>query len=271
MAARRRRDEAEAAAMRDVTFREYSEQWLERVASEPGKGGRMRTPGTVMMYKGRVKSYLLEPLGDVKVRDIDAERVRDLARGLVALPSRLRPNAKHNGVAGDAIDVLKMILRAAVRDGILAKMPDVATPARKSVRHDQVHTPEDDVATPGQVDELYAAVPQPWSIAVLLAAWCQLRRGEVLGLQRRDIVWDHERTAATLCVRRQKNGSTGDLTDPKSEKGIRSMAVPPLMIERLREHLDKRVGAGPTAWSMTNHRTCSGDVDSARRLSAPAG
>ncbi|WP_448072490.1 tyrosine-type recombinase/integrase [Georgenia yuyongxinii] len=246
-AARRQREEAEAAAIRDVTFREYAVQWLERAEREPGKGGRMRKPGTLMMYRGRVKNYLLEPLGDVKVRDIDAERLRNLARDLAALPSRLRPHAKHNGVAGDAIDVLKMILRAAVRDGILAKVPDVATPARKSVRHDHDHTPEDDVATPSQVDQLYHALPQPWSIAVLLAAWCQLRRGEVLGLQRRDIVWNYDRTAATLYVRRQKNGSTGDLTDPKSEKGIRSMAVPPLIVERLRDHLDTRVAAEPAA------------------------
>ncbi|MFP3715149.1 tyrosine-type recombinase/integrase [Puerhibacterium sp. TATVAM-FAB25] len=245
--ARRCQEEAKVAALRDVTFREYVERWLERIESEPGKGGRMRKPGTVLMYRGRVVNYLLEPLGDTRVRDIDTEVVRALTKRLVALPSRIRPNAKQNGIAGDAVDVLKMILRAAVRDGVLAAMPDVATPARKSVRHDQDHTPEDDVATPTQVEELYAAVPQPWSVAVLFAAWCQLRRGEVLGLQRRDIVWNVDRTAATLYVRRQKNGSTGDLTDPKSAQGVRSMAVPPLMIDRLREHLDERVAEARTA------------------------
>src|SRR5690606_132847 len=73
------------------------------------------------------------------------------------------------------------------------------------------------------------------------------RRGEVLGLQRHDIVWNSDRTAAILYVRRQKNGSTGKLTDPKSDSGRRSMSVPPLMIERLREHLDQHVGRGRTA------------------------
>lgn len=246
-AVRRRRAEAAAAAARDTTFREYAERWLERIRTEPGKGGRMRKPGTVLMYRGRITNYLIEPLGDRKVREIDTDVVRALTRDLVAMPSRLRPEAKHNGIAGDVIDVLKMVLRAAVRDGLLARMPDVATPQRKSVRHDQDHTPEDDVATPMQVDALYAAIPQPWSIAVLLAAWCQLRRGEVLGLQRKDIVWNAERTAAVLHVKRQKNGTTGELTDPKSEKGIRSMAVPPVMVDRLREHLDERVAAAPTA------------------------
>jgi hypothetical protein len=127
----------------------------------------MRKPGTVIMYRGRINNYFRGQLGYMKVRDIDTDVVRDLTRDLVAIPSRLRPEAKHNGIAGDAIDVLKMILRAAVQDGVLATMPNVATPLRKSVRHDQEHTPEDDVATPAQVEALYAAIPQQWSIAVL--------------------------------------------------------------------------------------------------------
>lgn len=246
-AERRRAQAAEAELRQTITFAEYAERWLQRIQTEPGKGGRMRKPGTVMMYRGRVANYLLAPLGELPLRKIDTDVVRSLTADLVALPSVLRPGASHNGVAGDAVDVLKMILRAAVREGFLAAMPDVATPARRSVRHGLEHLPEDDVATPSQVDALYRAVPQPWSIAVLLAAWCQLRRGEALGLQRRDIVWNGDRSAATLFVRRQKSGSTGELTDPKSDKGVRSMAVPPIMIDRLRDHLDECVAGAPSA------------------------
>jgi hypothetical protein len=116
-AARRRRAEAEAAQLRDITFREYAERWLEGIQREPGKGGKPRRPGTVIGYRGRVNNYLLEPLGDLKVRDIDTEVVRALTVDLVALAPVLKPGAKHNGVAGDVVDTLKMILRAAVRDG----------------------------------------------------------------------------------------------------------------------------------------------------------
>lgn len=171
-AVRRREAEAAAAARRDITFREYALAWLERIQHEPGKGGRPRRPGTVMLYRGRVRNYLLEPLGDLRVRDVDTDVVRKLTAELVARPSVLKPGAAYNGVAGETVDVLKTILRAAVRDGILETMPDVPTPSRRSVRHDADHTPEDDVATPQQVDALYDAVPQPWRIAVLLAAWC---------------------------------------------------------------------------------------------------
>ncbi|WP_211249007.1 hypothetical protein [Paraoerskovia marina] len=44
-------------------------------------------------------------------------------------------------------------------------------------------------------------------------------------------------------MRRQKNGSAGGPTAPKSETDLRSMAVPPLRFDRLREHLGERVCA----------------------------
>lgn len=65
-AVRRRRAAAKAAAARDVTFREYAERWLERIATEPGKGGKLRRPGTVLAYRGRVRNYLMAPLGDMR-------------------------------------------------------------------------------------------------------------------------------------------------------------------------------------------------------------
>jgi integrase len=81
---------------------------------------------------------------------------------------------------------------------------------------------------------------------ILLAAWCQLRRGEALGLQRRDIQW-HADGTATLHVRRQLNANTGDYSDPKSEAGKRSMSVPRIMLDRLAAHLETNVAAEPKA------------------------
>ena len=51
-----------------------------------------------------------------------------------------------------------------------------------------------------EVDALVGAMPAQWCIAVELAAWCHLRVGEVLGLERRDVDLLHgavrvERTA----------------------------------------------------------------------------
>jgi hypothetical protein len=95
--ARREREEAEAAA-RDVTFADYADRWLERIATEPGKGGRLRKPATVMMYRGWVTNDLREPLGDILVREIDTAVVRDARarRDPVAAAARRGPQ-RHRG------------------------------------------------------------------------------------------------------------------------------------------------------------------------------
>jgi integrase len=78
---------------------------------------------------------------------------------------------------------------------------------------------------------------------VLLAAWCQLRRAECLGLQRRDIEWLDD-GSAILHVRRQLSANTGDYSSElKSEAGKRSLAVPRHMLDRLKAHLRGHVAA----------------------------
>jgi integrase len=242
VAAARRRAEADAEAAKSITFAEYAERWLRKVREEPNRSGKMRAPGTVRDYTGKVDGYLVPEFGDTPVREIDAERIRAMAARLDKIPSVLNRNAKHNGITRPVMVVLMMILRQAARDGVIAAAPQVNIPAQKPVRHDEDHDPGEDVANPRQVEALYEATPEPWRIMILLAAWCQLRRGEALGLQRRDIQW-HADGTATLHVRRQLNANTGDYSDPKSEAGKRSMSVPRIMRDRLAAHLETNVAA----------------------------
>jgi integrase len=134
-----------------------------------------------------------------------------------------------------------MILRQAARDGIIPAAPNISIPRQESVRYDADRDPDEDAASPEQVEALYDATPDLWAIMVLLAAWCQLRRGECLGLQRRDIEW-HDDGTATLHVRRQLNANTGDYsTNLKSDAGKRSLSVPRIMRDRLEAHLRDNV------------------------------
>jgi integrase len=108
------------------------------------------------------------------------------------------------------------------------------------VRYDADHDVAEDVADAVHVEALYQATAEPWQIMILLAAWCQLRRGEALGLQHRDVEW-HPDGTATLHVRRQLNATTGDYSDPKTEAGKRSLSVPKIMRARLRAHMEANV------------------------------
>lgn len=245
--AARRRAEAEAEKARSIGFAEYAERWLALIRTEPKPGGKKRAIGTIRSYKGKIDGYLIPEFGDTPIREIGKERIRVMTDRLDSIPSPLNPKSKFNGITRPVLIVLMMILRQAARDGVIPAAPHVSVPKQEVVRRDADHDDDEDVATPGQVEALYRATPRPWAIMVLLAAWCQLRRGECLGLQRRDIEW-HDDGSATLHVRRQLNANTGDYSsDLKSEAGKRSLSVPKVMRERLAAHLEEFVGLGAKA------------------------
>jgi integrase len=105
------------------------------------------------------------------------------------------------------------------------------------------------VATPGQVVELVEAITPRYRAAVLLAAWCGLRRGEVLALHREDV----DLGAGTVTVRRNRvelleSGTAYD-GPPKTAAGRRTVAIPPHVLPVLRDHMaewagDERVFVG---------------------------
>lgn len=238
--ATRRREEAAAEAARTIGFEEYSRRWIEMIRTQPSRSGKKRAVGTVRAYKSKITGYLVPEFEDTPLREIDEPRIREMTDRLDQIPSPLNPKSKFNGISQPVLIVLMMILRQAAREGLIPAIPNISIPKQEPVRHDEDHDPGEDVASPEQVEDLYEAVPQPWSIAVLFAAWCQLRRGECLGLQRRDVEW-HDDGSATLHVRRQLNANTGDYTKLKSDAGKRSLSIPKLMLARLKEHMDTNV------------------------------
>jgi integrase len=239
--AARRRAEAEAEKARSIGFAEYAESWIALIRTQPNRSGKKRAIATVRAYKGKVDGYLIPEFGETPVSRIDEARIRVMTDRLDAIPSPLNPKSKFNGVTRPVLIVLMMILRQAARDGIIPAAPNVSVPKQEPVRHDADHDDSEDVVSPEQVEALYEATPKQWAIMVPLAAWCQLRRSECLGLQRRDIEWHGDGTA-TLHVRRQLNANTGDYSNQlKSDAGRRSLSVPRIMRDRLEAHLRDNV------------------------------
>lgn len=90
------------------------------------------------------------------------------------------------------------------------------------------------------------AMPERLRIALPLAAWCALRLGEVLGLERRDLEHLEDRERAVLHVRRQFNVKANAITPPKADS-TRTIAIPAALLPALRHHLDKYTPAARTA------------------------
>jgi integrase len=81
------------------------------------------------------------------------------------------------------------------------------------------------------------AITPRYRAAVLLAAWCGLRRGEVLGLRREDV----DLEAECVIVRRNRvellaTRASFD-AEPKTDAGKRIVALPPHVLPVLAEHM----------------------------------
>jgi len=108
------------------------------------------------------------------------------------------------------------------------------------------HAPERPIATIAEVGALADAMPDHLRAAVLLAAWCQLRRGELLGLRRRDVDLLHG-SLAVVQTRTVTMGGEMFEKAPKSDAGARTVAIPANVLPVLTDHLERFTATGPDA------------------------
>ena len=129
---------------------------------------------------------------------------------------------------------------AAVAEGLLpvtpCKVPN-ATKVRRARSVVHIESPE--------VDVLAGKMPEDLAAAVLLAAWCGLRFGEVVALDRADVATDGSTVNVSKGMTRR--GGVTEIAAPKSETSIRVVAVPPHVREALTSHLVDHTGPGDGA------------------------
>ena len=105
----------------------------------------------------------------------------------------------------------------------------------------QERSPERPVATVAEIQALGQAMPEHLRVVVGLAAWCQLRRGEILGLQRADV----DVGASSIHVRRSVTflmDGTRVEKEPKTRAGSRVIAVPAPVLAELVKHMRSHCG-----------------------------
>jgi integrase len=98
-----------------------------------------------------------------------------------------------------------------------------------------------DIPRPDQVKALAEAMPTAkYRVMVLISAWCGLRFGETTELRRKDIALDEGGTPIAIKVRRAVVHVKGQavIGDPKSEAGIRDVAIPPHIREDVKSYLE---------------------------------
>ena len=95
-------------------------------------------------------------------------------------------------------------------------------------------------------------MPQRQRVAVILAAWCQLRRAEILGLRRSDIDLDRANIAVTIT--RGPTASGRYITKAPKNGETRNVAIPAQILPDLATHLDTYVADEPDAWVLTGDK-----------------
>ncbi|MGC5628199.1 tyrosine-type recombinase/integrase [Georgenia sp. Z1344] len=226
------RDEEQLARLNALTVKEWSEDWLKRLESLD------KAEGTLRSYRSTLKVHVLEKLGRRQLVSITPAEIDELIDEVKA----------RGGPWMNVARTVRAMFRAAVaaRAGGLTESPvQVSVPkeARTVERIDG-----EDIASPADVRAMAAGMPEHLRIAVMLAAWCALRQGEVLGLQRRDFEHLDDPTRTLLHVRRQWNSKATPpgYTAPKSGS-VGAVAVPASVVPELARHVERFVAPDPTA------------------------
>lgn len=217
--------EAEQRQADGYTVAEWAEEWLRRLKRTG------RTAKTVQTHRYRINAHVIPDLGTRPLRAITEDEVTAWYD---------RKHSEHgSGVTRALVMTVRAMLNEAVKAGRLDRSP-VDLPGTTKYRATKTGN---HLATSDQVAALALAMPEHLCIAVHLAAWCQLRIGEVLELRRRDL----DLKAGVLKVSRQVQHIQGVgpvVTPPKSEAGTRVVTIPAPLIPVLKDHIAAHAGPG---------------------------
>ena len=181
-----------------------------------------------------IDRHVIPSLGESTLAGLAPSKIRGWHAGIAQ---------NHPATAAKAYRLLSTIMRTAVADGLILTSPCKVDGAGSE------HAAERPIATVAEVEALVLALPDRLRLTVLLGTWCQLRRGELLGLRRRDFDLLH----ATVRVEQSRSftrDGTSFVKAPKSAAGRRTLAIPRNVTESVIRHMDQFTGLEPDALSI---------------------
>ncbi len=194
---------------------EYLEEWLR--GHQPNLA-----PTTYASYRDTIKNHLAPELGTIRLRDLAPQRLREYVADKLA--AGLSPTTVRYHVM-----LLHHALGQAMRDGLLARnvCDFVEVPTKQRF---EVPTLDEE-----QVRLLLGEAKRssPHYRLYLAAVTTGMRQGELLGLRRQDI----DLTLSVASVRQTFYRLSGQqlFKPPKTAKSRRTVALPPVLVEELRQ------------------------------------
>jgi integrase len=208
-----------------VKLGDFGRRWIKERALRP----RTRDD-----YEGIFRNHIDPHLGALAVGDIGTATVRQWR-------AELLDNGMGENRAAKVYRLLRAILNTAVDDGMIKRNP---CRIKGADREREAGRP---VASVPQVDALADAVPERFRALVLLGAFTGLRWGELVNLRRIDVDLGEGVVEVTRTLTERDDG-TLDTGQTKSNAGMRTVAVPALVLPDLVRHMAEHVDPDDAAF-----------------------
>lgn len=207
-----------------LTLRTYAPDALKRRRNRNGEALR---PRTLVLYQGLLDRLILPVLGDLRLASITDAQV-------ASWYDRLDPDQTTQRAHAYAL-LKSLFIQAIEEKHVTMTNPCRIRGAGRTRRRRTVM-----VATMEEIALIVEATPERLRALILLCAWCGLRFGEVVELRRRDIdLQTGTVRISRAVVRVDKVEIVGR---PKSDEGIRTVAIPPHLLPTIAEHLRVHTG-----------------------------
>jgi len=212
------------------TFEEYATRWL---STRKTRGQPLR-PTTRDHYEYLLESTIYPTFGKTPLDEIAVEDVNDWYETIV--PGRESQRAH-------AYSLLRTMLgtAASARPKPLISFNPAHIRGAGNVKPAHKTKP----ATLAQLEVIVQNLPDRYRLMALLAAWCAMRFGELAELRSGDLDLKNNR----IQIRRAVVRVRGEMIvgPPKTDAGIRDVAIPPHLIPAVEHHFEAHVGPVPDA------------------------
>lgn len=222
---------ARAAFRRDVpTLRAYGDKWLDNRRTR----GRELRPTTRQQYRMILDTYIYPTFGDEPLDLISADDVNRWYDALAPGKETIR---------SQAYSLLRTIFTSAASERPEPLIPYNPAHIRGAGNTTRLH--KVGPASLAELETIVEELPERYKLMALLAAWCAMRFGELTELRRKDIDLRENRVKITRGVVRVDGKFI--VGPPKSDAGVRDVAIPPHLLPAVKAHLKDHTKPGKDA------------------------
>lgn len=194
---------------------------------------------TLYAYESHLKNRILPTFGDLKLDTIKPLHIVDFLEKLGKDGGR--GDNKGGGLSSGTIQmnhrILKNIFKRAVDWKVIKQNPVASVQKPKVVYKEIVPYDEQEVH---QMLQALQKEPYHWRIMITLALTTGMRRSELLGLEWRHIDWKNSLIDVSQSLILSLKGEI-IVKEPKTKNSKRKVALPPSVLEELRDYYSYRV------------------------------